>query len=84
MKISRTTTKTYDIFDCAKWEMSVGDTILKREEIGMKSGGLDKCFSCKKMFESTDYPYLALIRNHKNMFICEECARKVNPERVKR
>lgn len=84
MKINRTTTKTYDIFDCAKWEMSVGDTILKREMIGMKSGGLDKCFSCKKKFESTDYPYLALIRNHKNMFICEECARKVNPERVMR
>ena len=54
MKINRTTTKTYDIFDCAKWEMSVGATILKREMIGMKSGGLDKCFSCKKKFESTD------------------------------
>lgn len=31
MKINRTTTKTYDIFDCAKWEMSVGDTILKEK-----------------------------------------------------
>ena len=82
MIITKTTTRTYEIYDCAEWDMTVGDTITKREKVGMKSKGLDKCFACKKNFEPSDYPYLALIRNHKNMFICEDCARKVNPERI--
>ena len=64
MKITKTTTKTYDVYDCAKWGMSVGDTIAKREKVGMKSSGLDKCFICKKEFEYNDIPFLALIRGH--------------------
>lgn len=82
MKITKTTTKTYDIYDCAKWQMTVGNTIVNRERVGMKSRGFDKCFICKKNFNSDEYPYLALIRNHANAFICEDCARKVNAERV--
>lgn len=82
MKITKTTTKTYDIYDCAKWGMSVGDTIVRREKVGMKSKGFDKCFACNKKFNYDDYPYLALVRGHKNVFICEECAKQVNLERV--
>lgn len=50
MIITKTTTRTYEIYDCAKWDMTVGDTITKREKVGMKSKGLDKCFACKKNF----------------------------------
>lgn len=82
MKITKTTTKTYDIYDCAKWQMTVGDTILKREQIGMKTKGFDKCFICKHKFNPSEIPYLALIRTHPNVFICKDCAKKVNKERV--
>lgn len=77
MKIKKTTTRTYEIYDCVKWEMSVGETIIKREKVGMKNKGLDKCFCCGINFSSNYIPYLALVRNHKNVFICEECANEV-------
>lgn len=83
MIITKTTIKTYEIYDCAKWEISVGETIVRREKVGMKTKGYDKCFSCGHKFQSDDFPYLGLIRNHSNEFICTDCARKVNPERVK-
>lgn len=82
MKITKTTIKTYEIYDCAKWEMSIGETIVRREKVGMKTRGYDKCFACGHKFKSDDFPYLGLIRNHSNEFICTDCARKVNPERI--
>ena len=77
MKITKTTTKTYEIYDCARWEMTVGDAIQGREKAGMKNKGLDKCFCCEKKFQSEEIPFLALIRNYKNMFICEKCAEQL-------
>lgn len=77
MKIIKTTTKTYEIYDCAKWEMSVGETIVRREKVGMKTRGYDKCFACGYKFQADDFPYLGLIRNHSNEFICTDCARRV-------
>ena len=77
MKITKTTTKTYEIYGCVKWEMTVGDTLKRREEAGVKSKGLDKCFVCGKKFHSEETPYLALIKNHSNMLICEKCAEGV-------
>lgn len=77
MKIKKTTTKTYEIYDCAKCEMSVGETITKREKVGMKNKGLDRCFCCGLHFSSNYVPYIALIRNHRNAFICEGCANEV-------
>lgn len=77
MKIIKTTTKTYEIYDCVKWEFSVGETITIREKVGMKNKGLDKCFCCGTKFASKDIPYLALIRNHTNAFICEACSNEI-------
>ena len=34
-------------------------------------------------YMTKEYPYLALIKNYKNQFICEKCAEKVNPDRVR-
>lgn len=81
MKITKTITKTYKIYDCVKWEMTVGDTIVKREKVGLKTKGLDKCFCCRINFSSDYIPYLALIRNHSNEFICEACANEVMQEK---
>jgi hypothetical protein len=81
MIIKKTSTKTYDIYDCAKWGMTVKNTISAREQKGMKSAGLDKCFICGKRFDGDYLPYLALIRGHKNQFICDECAESVQKVR---
>lgn len=40
-------------------------------------------FVCGYKFGNEEYPYLALIKNYKNQFICEKCAEKVNPDRVR-
>ena len=65
MKITKTITRTYNIYDCAKWGMTATETIKKRKEKSMSVKGLGKCF-----------------KRHKNMFVCKDCARKVNKDRV--
>lgn len=80
MKLTKTTTKTYEIYDCVKWECTVGSTIKHREKVGLKNLGLDKCFCCGKKFKGDDFPYLGLVRNHRNVFLCEKCAGKVKNE----
>lgn len=82
MKITKTITRTYNIYDCAKWEMTATETIRKRKEKSMSVKRLDKCFVCEKKFEADEYPYLALVSKYKNVFICKDCARKVNKDRV--
>ena len=80
MIVKKITSKNYDIYDCAKWEMTVKDTIKKRREVGLKTKGLDRCFVCDKKFEGDDFPYLAMIRNYSNQFICDDCANKIIKE----
>lgn len=81
MIITKTTTRKYDIYDCAKWQMTVGNTISSREKMGMSTKGLNQCFACKRIFNYDDYPYLSLVKNHKNVFVCEECAKKILEEK---
>lgn len=83
MKISKTTVRNYEIYDCAKWQSTIGETLMFRQQHGIKNRGLDKCFACGYEFDSEEKPYLGLIKNHSNQFICRECAMKVNPERVR-
>ena len=83
MKITKTTVREYEICDCAKWRQTIGETLAFRESHGIKNRGLDKCFVCGYKFGNEEYPYLALIKNYKNQFICEKCAEKVNPDRVR-
>lgn len=77
MIIEKVTIRKYDIYDCAKWQMTVGNTIAAREKMCMTTKGLNQCFVCKKLFDYDDYPYLALVKNHKNVFVCENCAKKI-------
>lgn len=83
MKITKTTVREYEICDCTKWRPTIGETLAFRESRGIKNRGLDKCFVCGYKFGNEEYPYLALIKNYKNQFICEKCAEKVNPDRVR-
>lgn len=75
--------RNYEIYDCAKWQSTIGETLMFRQSLGVKNRGLDKCFACGYKFGSEEKPYLGLIKNHSNQFICRECAMKVNPERVR-
>lgn len=34
-------------------------------------------------FSHDEKPFLGLIKNHANQFICVKCAEKVNPDRVR-
>lgn len=80
MKLTKTTTNTYEIYDCKKWICSVGETLKHREKIGLKNIGFDKCFVCGSKFKDNDFPYLGFVRNHRNVFLCEKCAVKVKNE----
>lgn len=84
MIATKITTRKYDIYDCAKWQMTVGNTISLRENMGMSTKGFNQCFVCKKKFNYDDYPYLALVKSHKNVFVCEECAKKILEEKNER
>lgn len=79
MKIARTYTKTYDIYKSYKWYTTFGETMITREKIykDTHNKGLDKCFVCGYKFKDNDTPWLSLVKNHKNVFLCETCAKQV-------
>lgn len=52
MKISKTTVRNYEIYDCAKWQSTIGETLMFRQSLGVKNRGLDKCFACGYKFGS--------------------------------
>lgn len=58
MKISKTTVRNYEIYDCAKWQSTIGETLMFRQQHGIKNRGLDKCFACGYKFDSEEKPYL--------------------------
>lgn len=79
MKIAKTYTKTYEIKPLTiKWEMSVGDFIAKRKQIGLGTQGYDKCFVCGCVFENDFMPNLASVKTKGNMFVCDKCAKEIN------
>lgn len=54
MKISKTTVRNYEIYDCAKWQNTIGETLMFRQQHGIKNRGLDKCFACGYKFGSEE------------------------------
>lgn len=83
MEVTKTIVRKYDVYDCAKWEVTIGETLSFREEHGIRNRGLDKCFICGYKFAHNEKPFLGFIKNHANQFICAKCAEKVNPDRVR-
>lgn len=79
MKITKKYTKTYEIIPPAmKWQMSVGDFIAKRKELGLKTQGYDRCFVCGCVFKKDFVPNLASVKTKGNMFFCDKCADEIN------
>ena len=80
MIVKKTTTRSYEITKCVRWETTVGEVIETRKKIGKKTPDLSKCFSCGHKFAEDEYPYLAIVKGTKNQFLCTECAKKVEEE----
>ena len=80
MIVSKSYTRTYDIYDAAKWMATYGEIIESRRKFyGEKDETqLSKCFVCGHRFEALEIPWLGLVKNHKNVFLCEECGKKVS------
>ena len=79
MKVTRTHTKTYDVYEAVEWESTFGQTMECRNRIFGTSIDkyLKKCFVCGHKFEDSEIPWLGFVRNHKNVFLCKECGGKV-------
>ena len=79
MKITKTYTKTYDIYESYKCTYTFGETMAAREKIckDTHNKGLDKCFVCGYNFKNDDIPWLSFVKNHRNVFLCETCAKQV-------
>lgn len=60
--------------------MIITKNTARRYDICIKTKGLNECFVCKKNFNYDEYPFLELVRNHNNVFICKECAKKILEE----
>lgn len=84
MKVSKTHTKTYDIYESVEWESTFGETMeIRNKTFGSKHDKfLEKCFVCGHKFENSEVPWLGLVRNHKNVFLCEDCGKKVQDGKI--
>ena len=78
MKVVKSYKRRYDIQPPVfKWSMSVGDYINRRKQHGRKTGEFEKCFVCGCSFEKDFMPNLAWVTGKGNMFVCDECANKI-------
>jgi hypothetical protein len=77
MKITKTSTKTYEILQCVKWKTTFGEFKEARKIVGLPIKKFEKCFICGEKFKEYDPVYLAIIKKEPNRFICEKCADKV-------
>ena len=61
MKISKTTVRNYEIYDCAKWQSTIGEAIERGHKCrgcgGIIYGRYNYCMSCaqRKGFIKNDY-----------------------------
>ena len=79
MKITKTSVKSYDIYDAIEWEFTFGETMETRKKaFGNKNDKyLEKCFICGHKFQESEIPWLGFVKNDKNVFLCKECGKKV-------
>jgi hypothetical protein len=80
MRITKITKKNYEVTECGKLSTTFGRFCEIREKMEAPYGRYKKCFICNKEFKNDDIPYLAIIKNEHNSFICEECSKKVISE----
>ena len=81
MIVTRKTTRTYHITGTS-WpnEFGVyGDMEDRANELHkpLEKRGLSKCFVCNQEFDRSDKVYLTMVKGHKNVFLCGNCAARV-------
>jgi hypothetical protein len=76
MKITKTTTTTYDINIFGKFPHTWGKFREIRERLGMNTSKFKKCVICDKSFEDGDSLYIAAVSTMGNQFVCESCYKK--------
>lgn len=78
-KITKTYTKTYDCYEAVEWETTFGETMETRNNFFGSNHDkfLEKCFMCGYKFKDSDVPWLGLVKNHKNVFLCKDCGKIV-------
>lgn len=84
-KITPTTKKTYNLYSIFKMNRSIGN-MKKNYKIsdGKIPIELNCCFVCGRKFNDIEVPYLGLVNNrNKNVFVCDDCAKKINEENEK-
>lgn len=74
MKITKTTTKDYEIKPLLlKWHTTVGKFIKIRGRLGLDVESYKKCFICDKPFKDEDVPAFISVTGVGNMFACDKC-----------
>lgn len=81
LQVKRVSVKTYKIIKTTYPTpfSKYGDMYDRAKELGrpLDKRGFSKCFVCKREFSREDDCFLGIVLNHKNVFLCEECAKKV-------
>lgn len=77
MKITKTTSKTYNIkFFPGNWDMVQRDFIERRKKIGMSTKDFEKCFCCGKTLPLDDIPTFVQVGGVGNRFACKDCTKQ--------
>ena len=81
ISVFKTYRKTYEV-ESAHLYSNYGAAEDRANKIGMplEKRGFSKCFICGHKFDRSEDAYLAHVKNHKNVFLCEGCFKLVNRE----
>ncbi len=82
LEVKKKSVMTYQITETS-WPTpfsNYGDAENRAKELGhsLEKRGFSKCFVCNHRFERDEDVFLAMVKGHKNMFLCGGCAQKVN------
>ena len=77
LEVVKRSIKRYQITNAAAFS-KYGDVEDRAKELGvpLERRGLSRCFACGHKFEREEWVFLAIIKNHKHMFICKDCDQK--------
>ena len=84
-RVYKTYSKTYEV-ESVHLYSNYGDIEDRANQIGrpLEKRGFSKCFVCGHKFDRAEDAYLAHVKNHKNVFLCKDCARLVQAEEGER
>ena len=82
MKITKTTTKAYEVLKAIaeKPVFVYGEFKEIRLKRGMSISRFEKCFDCSHSFADDEPVYFGCVEEKGNIFFCKSCAEKNNTE----